>query len=204
MSRTSKPSLIAAQFNELFVGDDGKPMAPTDALTPAELVVLAGKLGISPDDVVLYAIAWRLECKTPCVITRAEWIDGFNKLGIDSLARLKEAVPAFRRELQAPARFRDFYNFVFEWSRENTTVRSVSIETALALWGMVFAGRDWKLLPKWLEFTQTQTGDKPVKRDVWRMTLDFSQTDISKYSTEASWPSVMDEFVKWISPPPAA
>jgi DCN1-like protein 1/2 len=195
-----RQATIDAQFDELFAPEDRpSPPTPTDALGPSELVNLAEKLGISPDDQLMYAIAFRLKCQTPCAVTRLEWKAGFGQMGVDSLQRLKEALPALKRDVHAtPQRFRDFYNFAFEWSRETAAIRSVSCEAACALWPMVFQGRPFPLLKEWLDFIQHHTGDRPVKRDVWRLTLDFSGEDLSKYSSESSWPSVMDDFVKWL------
>jgi DCN1-like protein 1/2 len=186
-------------FNELFVDDDGKPAQPEDALGPAQLVVLAERLNINPDDQIMYAIAWRLNCQTPCAVTRDEWKQGLAAIGIDNLQRLKESLPAIQRDLHANRdRFRSFYNFVFEWSRETPSVRYISAEMALALWPMVFKGQEFKWMKEWLDFVGNHTGDKPVKRDVWKLAFDFSKEDLAKYSADAAWPSVMDDFVKWM------
>uniref|UniRef100_A0A6U4P392 Defective in cullin neddylation protein n=1 Tax=Neobodo designis TaxID=312471 RepID=A0A6U4P392_NEODS len=176
-------------FDELFVDE-----APADALGPAQLVVLAEKLGISPDDRIMYVIAWRLECQTPCEISKAEWTTGLRNLGVESFAQLKNVLPALDRDLNAsPQRFRQFYNFVFEWSRETPSVRSIGPDVACALWPMVFGSRQFKWLSQWMDFVTAQ--GKPVRRDVWKLTLDFLSEDLTAYSAEGSWPTMMDDFV---------
>jgi DCN1-like protein 1/2 len=177
-------------FAELFVDE-----APADVLRPPQLVELAEKIGVSPDDRIMYVIAWRLECQTPCEISKAEWTAGFQKLGVESYAQLKNVLPALERDLNAtPQRFRAFYNFVFEWSRETASIRSVGHDMACALWPMAFSGRQGlKWLNEWIDFINAS--GKPVRRDVWKLTLDFLQEDLSGYSAEGSWPTAMDEFV---------
>ena len=147
----------------------------------------------------MYLLMWRLNCQTPCAVSRTEWSQGLSQLGVTSIAGIKDVLGALKRDVNSsPQRQRAFYNFVFEWSRETPSVRSVSAEVACALWPMVFEGRPWKWLPDWLTFIAQHQNDRPVKRDVWKMTFDFAAEDLENYSTDSSWPTAMDEFVAWL------
>lgn len=56
---------------------------------------------------------------------------------------------------------------------------------------------DW-----WLEF-QEEKVKRSVNKDLWRQTLNFAEQTLKDeslgfWSEEASWPSVIDEFVEWV------
>ena len=199
---------IDQQFDQLFESVHGQPTekgAGTgsggprsgDFLDVHHLLELARILGVHEDDVILYAIAWKLDAKTPHVITREEWEQGFARLRIESLARLQAALPALRHELASPASFKPFYYWVFDWSRESPQAKYLSQETAVTMWPLLFAGHTFHLLPEWIEFWNTVRHGKGVTRDVWRQTLEFSTVKLTDYDDEGSWPSVMDDFVTW-------
>lgn len=54
----------------------------------------------------------------------------------------------------------------------------------------------------WIEFLNSEW-KRSVNKDVWNQTLKFAQLTledeaISFWNEEASWPSVIDEFVEWV------
>ena len=54
----------------------------------------------------------------------------------------------------------------------------------------------------WIEFLNAEW-KRPVNKDVWNQTLKFAQLtlndgSISFWNEEASWPSVIDDFVGWV------
>jgi len=57
---------------------------------------------------------------------------------------------SLRKELDDPSKFRAFYQFVFDYSREPSQ-RSLPSDTAMALWEVLLRGR-FPLLDAWLEF----------------------------------------------------
>lgn len=189
---SGKAPQIHKEYDELFSADE----TDRDELTPAQLMVLAEKIRVEPDDIVVYMIPWKLDAKKPMAITRQEWCDGWSRLSIESIARLKDAVPALRRELERDASFKDFYKFVFDWLRESASARVISNETAVTMWPLLYAKRPFPVLNDWIEFIANVNG-KPIRKDVWHMTLDFATSDVNQYDDEGSWPSLMDDFVKW-------
>lgn len=200
-NRGSKPAAAAAaaakpdvevQFDKLL-----QTAATTDdSLSPQHLVALAGTLGIHEDDIVLYVLAWKLQCKTPMKISRDEWVRGLLGMRIDTMEKLKVAVPVLRNELKTSTNFRNFYNFVFDWVRESPQAKYVSTETACVMWPLIFEGRGFPHLKLWLEFFSS-VYKKTVSRDLWRQTFDFAQISLESYDPSSSWPTAMDEFVEW-------
>lgn len=186
---------IEVQFDKLvqsLQSQDG-----TDSLHPQHLVVLAEQLGIGEDDIALYVLAWKLKASEPMTIHKREWVDGLLRMRIDTMAKLKMAVPALRNELSDAINFRDFYFFVFDWTRESTASRYLPNETACTMWPLVFQTKRFPLLKQWLDFI-ANVYKKGISKDLWRQTLDFSTVDLNKYDSNGSWPTAMDEFVAWM------
>jgi DCN1-like protein 1/2 len=198
-SRSSAPkkSQIDTQFDQLLDTTADVDAGDRSSLDVQHLATLAGVLAISEDDIVLYIIAWKLGCKVPHHVSRDEWTQGFARMRIDSLARLQASLTALRAEMIPAQNFRDFYFFIFDWTRESPMAKYVTNEVALVMWPLLFNESNFKLLPSWLEFIAST--DKPVSKDVWRQTLDFAKLQsLSEYDPSGSWPSLMDNFVTWM------
>ena len=192
----SKPQ-IEAQFDQLLDTTADVDAGDRGSLEVQHLATLASVLAISEDDIVLYIIAWKLGCKVPHHVTRDEWNQGFARLRIDSLARLQASLTALRQEIAPPQNFREFYFFIFDWTRETPMAKYVTNEVAVVMWPLLFTEQSFKLLPQWLEFVAEH--DKPVSKDVWRQTLDFARLgSLAEYDPAGSWPSLMDTFVGWM------
>ncbi len=50
--------------------------------------------------------------------TKAEFMEGMLKMGVDSVDKLKKKLPDLRAELSNPDRFHDIYNYAYLFSRE--------------------------------------------------------------------------------------
>lgn len=190
-SAAAKPE-IEVQFEKLLQ----TAAINDDSMSPQHLVALSAQLGVYEDDIVLYILAWKLQCKAPMKISRDEWVRGLLAMRLDTMEKLKAAIPVLRNELRTPSNFRSFYNFVFDWVRENNQAKYISTDTACAMWPIVFDGRGFASLKLWLEFFSS-VYKKTVSRDLWRQTLDFSQVSLDAYDPSSSWPTAMDEFVEW-------
>jgi hypothetical protein len=89
--------------------------------------------------------------------------------------------------------------------------KSVSLEMAIAYWNLLFGSPSspiqWSTpsspwLTWWTEYL-TSEYKRSINKDVWNETLRFAQETLrdealSFWSEEASWPSVMDDFVEWV------
>lgn len=66
---------------------------------------------------------------------------------------MKKKVKTWKDELKTPAKFKAFYNFVFDYLKEERTI--LTIEEATAVWDIIgITEARWPMLPKWLEFIQ--------------------------------------------------
>jgi DCN1-like protein 1/2 len=195
--RGSKNSLEAS-FDSFYAADASR--GDPNSLGPVHLLELASALGVSGDDIVMYIIVWKLRCQTPQTVKKEEWLKGLAAMKIESIEKLKAALPTFRNEITSANNFRDFYAFLFDWIRDSPSLKVITSETAVALWTMLFSPpspRTFPLRDKWLEFMST-VHKKAVSKDLWKQTLEFSAITLDKYDPESSWPTAMDEFVEWV------
>jgi hypothetical protein len=76
-----------------------------------------------------------LRCRPspPGKYTREEFTGGMRKMGVDSIEKLKAKLPALRQELADEAKFKQVYEYCFDFSKE-LNQKSLPLETAVALW----------------------------------------------------------------------
>lgn len=123
-----------------------------------------------------------LTLSPPC----AEFVTGMSRLGCDSIASLKQKLPALRRELDDPASFQSIYNYAYEYARSSeSTQKSLALETAVEMWQLVLAGK-FALLDQWTEFLKAEATHS-ITKDTWSLFYDFVKTaepDLSNYDDD--------------------
>jgi DCN1-like protein 1/2 len=89
--------------------------------------------------------------------------------------------------------------------------KAIPLEMAVAYWELLFqsplSAVNWNTDSTpwstwWIEFLNTKY-NRSVNKDVWNQTLKFAQQsledeEMSFWSEEASWPSVIDQFVEYV------
>lgn len=110
------------------------------------------------------------------------------------------------------AYFKRVYRHAFQAGKE-ADQKALSVENALVYWEMMFSppGRPWATseeggtgtdwLAEWKRFLLANWS-RSVNRDMWNQTLEFARRTLedetlSFWSENASWPSVIDQFVVW-------
>jgi DCN1-like protein 1/2 len=53
-----------------------------------------------------------------CKFTRDEWVNGWVKMGVDSIDKLRAKLPELRADLRDANKWRDIYTYAYMWSRE--------------------------------------------------------------------------------------
>ena len=142
-------------------------------------------------------------------ITREGFIDGCVEVSADSIPKIRSAVQQRQSQLQTDKpTFRQVYNHAFLLGLANNQ-KSLALEVAIEFWSLLFSasGYQWRTsktpwLDWWIEFQQNKW-KKAVNKDLWRQTLTFAEETmkdetLSFWSEEASWPSVIDDFVEWV------
>ncbi|KAK4398759.1 DCN1-like protein [Sesamum angolense] len=148
---------------------------------------------------------------------------------IETVEQLKEKIPFMRSELEDSHKFRQIYNFAFDWSQDKVAwlvkctnafswlkifhvnselylvsmrrQKALPLDTALEMWKLLFAQKKWPLLDDWIQFLQ-EKHDKAISQDLWSHTLEFAMTvdtSLSNYDPAGAWPCVMDDFVEYLT-----
>ena len=185
---------LAADFAAILASN---PIEGVDSeIWPQHFPALADKLKVSLDnDIALYAFAWKIEAKTPLKISKDEFVSGLTRLRCKTVGEAAKMMDGLRAETVPEDNWRKFYDFCFEWCRESNSHRFVALETATALWPLLFKNRTFPHLQAFIDYIVAK-GLKNVPRDVWKQMYHFSKADMNNWDENGSWPSVMDDFVQ--------
>lgn len=187
------PATNARQVDELFqrYRDSVEGIIMADGVAR-----FCDDLQVDPQDVVTLVLSWHMRAATMCEFTRDEFVGGLLSLGVDSIEKLKLLLPRLRAELRDEGKFRDIYEYAFSWAKEKGQ-KSLALDTAVGMWGLLFKQRNWPLVDAWCQFLLSNH-NKAISKDTWSQLLEFSKLDpsLAKYDNEAAWPYLIDEFVE--------
>jgi DCN1-like protein 1/2 len=105
----------------------------------------------------------------------------------------------FLVHLSFSEKFHEIYNFAFGWAKEKGQ-KSLALDTAIGMWQLLFAEREWPLVTHWCDFLQDRH-NKAISKDTWAQLLEFSRMVdpvLSNYDAEGAWPYLIDEFVEYL------
>lgn len=119
-------------------------------------------LGLSPESKLVLIIAWKFKADTQCEFTRDEFINGMTELGCDSIEKLKARLPQLENELKDNYKFKDFYQFTFNYAK-NPGQKSLDLDMAIAYWNIVLKEK-FKFLDLWCTFLQ-------VRKSIFEMSV---------------------------------
>lgn len=163
-------------------------------------------LNIDPmTDIRILVLLWKMNVgrEKSAHVTRQEWIEGCETLGVDSIKALEGLLPSLDTGFLETGEFREFYKFTFKFSCEGTQ-RTLEKDLVTILNPMVLANRipEKQLtdLVKFLEATNNKAYAR-ITLDQWMSFLDFSLEcpDVNDYDEETSaWPTLIDDYVDFI------
>ncbi|CAM4595572.1 unnamed protein product [Leuciscus chuanchicus] len=74
-------------------------------------------LGLDPASVSVLLIAWKFRAATQCEFSKQEFMEGMAEQGCDSIEKLKAQLPRMEQELKDQGKFKDFYQFTFNFAK---------------------------------------------------------------------------------------
>lgn len=171
----------------------------TDMILVDGITALCNDLQVDPQDIVTLVLSWHMKAATMCEFSKQEFISGLQALGVDSVEKLRERIPYMRSELKDDQKFREIYNFSFAWAKEKGQ-KSLALDTAIGMWQLLFAEKQWPLIDHWCQFLQARH-NKAISRDTWSQLLEFVRNvdpKLTNYDAEGAWPYLIDEFVEYL------
>ncbi|KAK9026091.1 hypothetical protein V6N11_038939 [Hibiscus sabdariffa] len=172
----------------------------TDMILVDGITLLCNDIQVDPQDIVMLVLSWHMKASTMCEYSKQEFFTGLQALGIDSLGKFRERIPFMRSELKDEQKFGEIYNFAFGWAKEKGQ-KSLALDTAIGMWQLLFAEKQWPLVDHWCQFLQARH-NKAISRDTWSQLLEFARTvdtSLSNYDAEGAWPYLIDEFVEYLN-----
>ncbi|KAL3878518.1 hypothetical protein ACJMK2_030858 [Sinanodonta woodiana] len=169
-----------------------------DTLGPEGMEKFCEDTGVEPENIVMLALAWKLEAKTMGFFTLAEWLKGMTELQCDCTKKVQSKLDYLKALLDDPIHFKNIYRYAFDFARDKDQ-RSMDIDTAKAMLAIVL-GKHWSLFGAFNHFLG-QSKYKAINKDQWCNILEFSRTiypDLSNYDEDGAWPVLLDEFVEWL------
>lgn len=154
-------------------------------------------IDVDPEDNVVFVVAWHLEAEQMCQFTKEEFMR-FEKLGADSIPKIKQLVPKFREELET--HFKDIYRFAFTFAKEEPECKILELPIAKEMIKLLLPESHPHVKP-FLAFLSEQRSYKALNMDQWMSFLEFTSVikeDFSNYDENEAWPVLLDEFVEWM------
>lgn len=190
-SSSTDPAVLETLYAKYKAEDDDEDMIGASGIEK-----FCEDIEIDPIDPVILVISMKMSATSMGKYSREEFMGGMRKMGVDSVDKLKAKLPSLRAELQDEHKFKEVYEFSFNFSKE-LNQKSLPLETAAAMWKVLLTDR-WALVDEWCDFLAAEH-NKAITHDTWSQALEFSRSigpDLEGYDPAGAWPYLIDEFVE--------
>eukprot|EP01119_Soliformovum_irregulare_P010969 TRINITY_DN2710_c0_g1_i1.p1 TRINITY_DN2710_c0_g1~~TRINITY_DN2710_c0_g1_i1.p1 ORF type:complete len:615 (-),score=204.72 TRINITY_DN2710_c0_g1_i1:16-1860(-) len=153
---------------------------------------------VDDDDIMVLAIPWKMKCGKVWEISKEEFMNTWTITGCSTLEKMKSKVKEWREDLKKEIEFKQFYNFVFDYLKEDKKI--LTLDEALTAWSLIMKDKKWPMFGDFQEFL-TEDHKKAISRDVWQQLWHFMKAhplNLKEHDPMSSWPIVFDEFVEWM------
>ncbi|KAF3450947.1 hypothetical protein FNV43_RR07036 [Rhamnella rubrinervis] len=171
-------------------------------IDPEGIEALCSDLEVDHTDVRILMLAWKLKAEKQGYFTLEEWRRGLKALRVDTVNKLKKALPELEKEVRRPTNFVEFYCYAFRYCLTEEKQKSIDIESICELLNIVL-GSDFRVqVDLFVDYLKTQNDYKVINLDQWmgffRFCNEISFPDLRNYDPQLAWPLILDNFVEWI------
>ncbi|KAL8153381.1 hypothetical protein V2J09_011141 [Rumex salicifolius] len=171
-------------------------------IDPDGIEKLCSDLEVDYTDVRVLMLAWKMQAEKQGYFTLEEWRRCLKPLHVDTIAKLKKALPELEYEVRRTSNFVNFYSYAFQYCLTEEKQKSIDIESVCQLLDIVLGSIFRAQVNYLIEFLKVQTDYKVINMDQWmgfyRFCNEISFPDLSNYNEDHAWPLVMDNFVEWM------
>ena len=157
-------------------------------------------LKVDPSDIVMLVLSWHFSAATMCEFSKEEFLEGVEELNCSSIDGIRRKLPQLRTELKSEQTFQEIYNYAYGFACEKGQ-KCLQLDTALAMWQLLFAEQGWPLVQTWCNFLEANH-KHAISKDTWSQLLDFAKIvrtegDLKEFdaSSNSAWPYLIDDFV---------
>jgi len=199
----TSPSSPSDGFDEVAVTTFFDTLADEDdpeQISMEGISKLCELLDLDPSsDVRVLVLMWKLGATSkPGCISKPEFIQGMKTIRKTDAKGMKEYLPMLDPGFIEKAEFRDFYKFVFQFSREGT-YKTIEKDMVAALLPIVIDVNRAPHLNSFLEFLQN-CKETRITMDQWDNFLQFNYNvnyDLSNWEDDGAWPLLLDDYVEY-------
>jgi hypothetical protein len=167
--------------------------------------------GVDAEELDALAALEIVQAPTMGEMSRKGFVAGWEERSCETVDKQKSYIKTLKREMPSNKElFTRVYKYTFTIAKTEIQ-KAVPLEVAIVYWELLFssplsavqwASETTPWLSWWSEFLNT-SWKKSVNKDMWNETLKFAQLTLSDeamsfWNEEASWPSVIDDFVEWV------
>ncbi|KAL0724440.1 hypothetical protein Bca4012_039039 [Brassica carinata] len=171
-------------------------------IDPEGIEKLCSSLKVPHTDIRILMLAWRMKAEKQGYFTKAEWRTALKALKVDTIPKLKKALPELEKEVRKPLNFADFYAYAFKYCLTEEKQKFLDIETICQLLDMVLGSTFRAQVDYFVDYLKVQKDYKVINMDQWmgfyRFCNEISFPDMTNYNLENAWPSILDEFFEWL------
>ncbi|KAL6549545.1 hypothetical protein OROHE_008276 [Orobanche hederae] len=171
-------------------------------IDPEGIEALCSDIEVDYTDVRILILAWKMNAQMQGYFTQDEWRRGLKALRIDTINKLKKALPELEKEVLKSENFEDFYNYAFHYCLTEEKQKCLDIESTCILIDLVLGFQYQPQVDSFIKFLKIQSDYKVMNKDQWTNFLRFCQEisfpDLQNYDTCGAWPVLLDNFVDWL------
>ncbi|XP_016693516.1 DCN1-like protein 1 [Gossypium hirsutum] len=103
----------------------------------------------------------------PISFAPEEWRRGLKALRVDTVSKLKKALPEQEKEVRRPSNFVDFYSYSFCYCLTEEKQKSIDIESICQLLDLVLGSQFRAQVDYFIEYLKIQSDYKVINLDQW-------------------------------------